>query len=217
VAGDDRHRAVPHRTTGTDSQAVPGLWHHRRVAALLWPSQLSGLSEPHHHAVARATTGQALAVMVTFTLPAGLRPLAAAQPKAVYSALFAAASETLKGFGARQMGAELGQCAVLHTHNRRLDCHPHVHGVVPGGGIDVRRRQFKNSRGVICSTPLHWRGCFGLACWPHWIGPGCRSPWACRRSGWWIVAMSVAASRRCSVPVTLSVSGRDPRAGLTGL
>jgi len=37
--------------------------------------------------------------------------------------------------------------AVLHTHNRRLDCHPHVHIVVPGGGIDVRRRQFKKLTG----------------------------------------------------------------------
>ena len=85
--------------------------------------------------------------MVTFTLPAELRPLAAAQPRAVYAALFAAASETLKGFGARQLGAELGQCAVLHTHNRRLDLHPHVHIVVPGGGMDDRRRQFKKLKG----------------------------------------------------------------------
>ena len=85
--------------------------------------------------------------MVTFTLPAGLRPLAAAQPKAVYSALFAAASEALKGFGARKLKAQMGQCAVLHTHNRRLDLHPHVHIVVPGGGIDVRRRQFKKLKG----------------------------------------------------------------------
>lgn len=85
--------------------------------------------------------------MATFTLPAGLRPLAAAQPKAVYAALFAAASGTLKGFGARKLKAQMGQCAVLHTHNRRLDLHPHVHIVVPGGGIDGRRRQFKKLKG----------------------------------------------------------------------
>lgn len=85
--------------------------------------------------------------MVTFTLPAGLRPLAQAQPRTVYSALFAAASETLKGFAARKLKAQLGQCAVLHTHNRRLDLHPHVHIVVPGGGMDVRRRQFKKLKG----------------------------------------------------------------------
>lgn len=59
--------------------------------------------------------------MVTFTLPAGLRPLAQAQPQAVYAALFSAAAQTIKGFGQRKLKAELGQCAVLHTHNRRLD------------------------------------------------------------------------------------------------
>lgn len=37
--------------------------------------------------------------------------------------------------------------AVLHTHSRRLDYHPHVHVVVPGGGIDLRRRQWKKTRG----------------------------------------------------------------------
>jgi hypothetical protein len=85
--------------------------------------------------------------MVTFTLPAQLRAAALAQPEAVYSALFRAASETLKGFAARKLEAELGQCAVLHTHNRRLDLHPHVHVVVPGGGIDVRRRQWRKLKG----------------------------------------------------------------------
>lgn len=85
--------------------------------------------------------------MVTFTLPAQLRAAALAQPDAVYSALFRAASGTLKGFAARKLKAELGQCAVLHTHNRRLDLHPHVHIVVPGGGIDVRRRQWRKLKG----------------------------------------------------------------------
>ncbi len=85
--------------------------------------------------------------MVTFTLPAPLRPTAQAHPEAVYSALFRAASETLKGFAARKLKAELGQCAVLHTHNRRLDLHPHVHVVVPGGGIDARRRQWRKLKG----------------------------------------------------------------------
>jgi hypothetical protein len=37
--------------------------------------------------------------------------------------------------------------AVLHTHTRRLDYHPHLHVVVPGGGIDTRRRQWKKKKG----------------------------------------------------------------------
>ena len=85
--------------------------------------------------------------MITFTLPAGLRPAAQRQPKAVYSALFQAASDTVKGFGRKKLDAQLGQCAVLHTHNRRLDLHPHVHIVVPGGGLDENRRQWKRLKG----------------------------------------------------------------------
>lgn len=85
--------------------------------------------------------------MVTFTLPAALRPLAQVQPHAVYSALFTAAAETLKGFGERKLKAELGLCAVLHTHNRRLDLHSHVHVVVPGGGINAKRRQWRRIKG----------------------------------------------------------------------
>jgi len=85
--------------------------------------------------------------LVTFTLPAPLRSAAQAQPEAVYSALFHAASDTLKGFAERKLKAELGQCAVLHTHSRRLDLHPHVHVVVPGGGLDTRRRQWRKLKG----------------------------------------------------------------------
>ncbi|MDE2150488.1 MAG: transposase, partial [Gammaproteobacteria bacterium] len=85
--------------------------------------------------------------MITFTLPAGLRGIAQAQPQTVYSAVFSAASDTVKGFGARKLKAELGQCAVLHTHSRRLDLHPHLHVVVPGGGIDAQRRQWRKLKG----------------------------------------------------------------------
>ena len=51
------------------------------------------------------------------------------------------------GNGTRKLKAELGQCAVLHTHNRRLDVHPHVHIVVPGGGIDAKRKQWRKLKG----------------------------------------------------------------------
>jgi hypothetical protein len=85
--------------------------------------------------------------MVTFTLPAPLRAAAQAYPETVYAALFRAASQTLNGFATRKLKAELGQCAVLHTHNRRLDLHPHVHVIVPGGAIDARRRQWRKLSG----------------------------------------------------------------------
>ena len=42
---------------------------------------------------------------------------------------------------------QIGMTMVLHTHNRRLDFHPHIHVVVPGGGMDKRRRQWKKKKG----------------------------------------------------------------------
>lgn len=83
--------------------------------------------------------------MATFTLPDGLRTLARQQPAAVFNAMFDATSKTLTTFGRndRKLGAALGFCAVLHTHSRRLDFHPHLHVVIPGGSIDVKRRQWR--------------------------------------------------------------------------
>jgi hypothetical protein len=87
--------------------------------------------------------------MVTFTLPDELRELAWENPATLYQALFACASSTLADFGLnpRHLGAHLGLTAVLHTHSRRLDYHPHVHFIVPGGGIDEARRQWKKKAG----------------------------------------------------------------------
>jgi hypothetical protein len=86
--------------------------------------------------------------MATFTLPYELRFLAWDNQTLVYNLLFACASGTLKDFGLnpRNLGADLGMTAVLHTHNRRLDYHPHVHVVVPGGGVDRARKQWKKKK-----------------------------------------------------------------------
>jgi Putative transposase/Transposase zinc-binding domain len=87
--------------------------------------------------------------MVTFTLPYELRPLAWSFQKTIYSILFACAISTLKDFGLnpKHLGADLGMTAVLHTQNRQLDFHPHIHVIVPGGGVDKRRRQWKKVKG----------------------------------------------------------------------
>ncbi len=87
--------------------------------------------------------------MVTFTLPYELRTLAFQHQKIVYSILFACVSGTLKGFGLnpKNLGAEIGMTMMLHTHNRKLDFHPHIHVVVPGGGVDKRKRQWKKKKG----------------------------------------------------------------------
>ena len=87
--------------------------------------------------------------MATFTLPYELRSLAWHHQKDVYSILFTCVAGTLKDFGLnpKNLGAEIGMTMVLHTNNRKLDFHPHMHVVVPGGGVDKRRRQWKKKKG----------------------------------------------------------------------
>jgi hypothetical protein len=87
--------------------------------------------------------------MITFTLPSELRPLAWQHQHVIYTLLFDCVSSTLKDFGLtpKNLGADIGMTAVLHTHTRRLEYHPHIHVVVPGGGIDTRRRQWKKKKG----------------------------------------------------------------------
>ena len=86
--------------------------------------------------------------MATFTLPYELRSLAWDHQTLVYNLLFACACSTLKDFGLNpnKLGADIGMTAVLHTHNRRLDYHPHVHVVVPGGGVDKAKKQWKKKK-----------------------------------------------------------------------
>jgi hypothetical protein len=61
----------------------------------------------------------------------------------------ACAVSTLKSFGINKKNfeSELGLCAVLHTHTRRLEYHPHVHIVVPGGGVHRQRKEWRLVRG----------------------------------------------------------------------
>jgi hypothetical protein len=84
---------------------------------------------------------------VVFTLPAVLGPLALQNPREVYGLLFRAAAETLLQIAAdpEHLGAEIGFLAVLHTWGQTLQHHPHVHCVVPGGGLSP-----DGSRWVAC-------------------------------------------------------------------
>jgi hypothetical protein len=72
---------------------------------------------------------------VVFTLPDSINTLAIHQPKLVYDTLFDAAWETLAAFG-RQNGLKMGMISVLHTWGQNLSLHPHLHCIVPGGGVD---------------------------------------------------------------------------------
>ena len=74
---------------------------------------------------------------VVFTLPAALSALAFANKTVVYDLLFRTAAETLTTIAAdpKHLGARIGFTAVLHTWGSALTHHPHVHVIVPGGGL----------------------------------------------------------------------------------
>ena len=81
---------------------------------------------------------------VVFTLPSSINSLAIHQPKMVYDTLFEATWETLQQFG-KAKEIQAGMIAVLHTWGQQLSLHPHLHCIVPGGGVD-KGGQWKNSR-----------------------------------------------------------------------
>ena len=74
---------------------------------------------------------------VVFTLPAPLGPLALHHKRLVYGMLFRAVAATLRTIARdpQHLGADLGFLAVLHTWGQTLQHHPHLHCVVPGGGL----------------------------------------------------------------------------------
>jgi hypothetical protein len=72
---------------------------------------------------------------VVFTVAAELRPLFLRAPEVCLALLFEAVAETLAELGARHLGAQIGFTAVLHTWTQRLLFHPHLHVIVPGGGL----------------------------------------------------------------------------------
>jgi hypothetical protein len=74
---------------------------------------------------------------VVFTLPAQIGAIAYHNKAKVYGLLFSAAAETLTTIAtdSKHLGAHIGVTAVLHTWGQNLDHHPHVHCIVPGGGI----------------------------------------------------------------------------------
>ncbi len=76
--------------------------------------------------------------LLTFTLPAELRPLARSNQRLVYDLLFrsAAAATQLLAQDPRFVGGKIGMVGVLHTWGRNLSYHPHVHFLAPSGGLD---------------------------------------------------------------------------------
>jgi hypothetical protein len=86
--------------------------------------------------------------LVTFTVPDGLRRWIRSHPALGYDLLLAASSQALQDLAQnpKRLGATLGLLGVLHTWTRTLEYHPHVHYLVPGGGLSLNQRQWISSR-----------------------------------------------------------------------
>src|SRR5580658_8898049 len=87
-------------------------------------------------------------VHVVFTLPRELASLALQNKKVVYDLLFRTSAETLLEVARdpKHLGAEIGFFSVLHTWSQKLKIHPHVHCVVPAGGLSPDHTRWVRSR-----------------------------------------------------------------------
>jgi len=87
-------------------------------------------------------------VHVVFTLPRQLASLALQNKKLIYGLLLRASAETLLEVARnpRRLGAEIGFFSVLHTWNQKLQLHPHVHCVIPAGGLSLDHTRWVRSR-----------------------------------------------------------------------
>ena len=79
---------------------------------------------------------------VVFTLPDVLNPLCIHEPAILYNILFNAAWATINTFGNdhKWLGAQTGMIAILHTWGQTLSLHPHLHCIVPGGGLTKQNK-----------------------------------------------------------------------------
>ena len=82
--------------------------------------------------------------LVTFTVPEGLRRWLRSHPQRGYGLLLSASAKALQDLAQnkQRLGATLGMLGVLHTWSRTLEHHPHVHYLVPGGGLSLDQRQW---------------------------------------------------------------------------
>ena len=99
----------------------------------------------------RAREGELLNVPyyhVVFTLPAELNKVCLYAPKDVYGLLFMTAWAMVKDFAQNPkfIGAKTGMVAILHTWGQNLSLHPHLHCIIPGGGI-LPSMEWKHARG----------------------------------------------------------------------
>jgi hypothetical protein len=105
---------------------------------------------------------------VVFTLPHELSALALGHRELMYRLLFDSAKETLLEVAAdpKYLGARIGVLMVLHTWGQNLDHHPHVHCVVPGGGLVIAEKIAGAVATVLGDPAPRW-----VSCRPNWFLP----------------------------------------------
>jgi hypothetical protein len=88
-------------------------------------------------------------ILITFTLPYQLRLLAWQNQKIVYSLMFLCVQELLKSFtlNDKQLQGVAGFTAMLHTHSRKMEYHPHIHVVMPAASISIKNRRWSAKTG----------------------------------------------------------------------
>jgi hypothetical protein len=103
---------------------------------------------------------------VVFTLPHELSALALGNRALMYALLFESAKQTLLEVAAdpKHLGARIGVLMVLHTWGQQLEHHPHVHCVVPGGGLAIPAEATVDGADVPAAAAPRW-----VSCRPNWF------------------------------------------------
>src|SRR5215469_14504664 len=106
-------------------------------------------------------------VHVVFTLSRQLAPLALQNKRQIYGLLFRASAETLMEVARdpKRLGAEIGFFSILHTWNQKLQAHPHVHCVVPAGGLASDHSRWIDSQQNFFLPCRCSKKCSGASSW----------------------------------------------------
>ncbi len=131
--------------------------------------------------------------LVTITVPEPLRACFAARPAVVLDLFFNASAQALQTVAARSrhLGAELGMVGVFHNWGRQLQHHPHLHFIMPGGGLTADHQAWRSSRHPEWLLPkaaveAALRG--GMETALRHVAPDLHAqvPDSCWREGWWV-------------------------------
>ncbi len=112
-------------------------------------------------------------VHVVFTVPRELTSLALQNKKLFYDLLFRTTAETLQTIAGdpKHLGAEIGFFSVLHTWTQKLEYHPHIHCVIPAGGLSFDHTRWVHSRASFSSPIPVLRRLFRESSLPRLSGP----------------------------------------------